>query len=77
MGMRIPRTIISAALASIIAGSAIAGGFSEPVTEAPVPIPEPPMAAPSSWGIVLPLAALGLLVALAVSSDDSSDTSTN
>jgi hypothetical protein len=27
----------------------------------------------SSWGIILPLAALGLLVALAVSSDDSED----
>ncbi len=73
--MRLTKTLTAAALASLVAGSAIAGGFAQEVVEAPVVVVEP-VAETSSWGIILPLAALGLLVALAVSSDDggSSDT---
>ena len=71
--MRLTKTLTAAALASLVAGSAIAGGFSAPIVEQPPTIVDPPMAETSSWGIVLPLAALGLLVALAVSSDDSED----
>ena len=67
--MRLTKTITAAALASLVAGSAIAGGFAQEVVEAPVVVVEP-VAETSSWGIILPLAALGLLVALAVSSDD-------
>ena len=67
--MRLTKTLTAAALASLVAGSAIAGGFAQEVVEAPVVVVEP-VAETSSWGIVLPLAALGLLVALAVSSDD-------
>ena len=73
--MRLTKTLTAAALASLVAGSAIAGGFAQEVVEAPVVVAEP-VAETSSWGIILPLAALGLLVALAVSSDDSEEEST-
>lgn len=73
--MNLTRTLTAAALASLVTGSAIAGGFSPPVEQPAVVIGEAESAT-SSWGIILPLAALGLLVALAVSSDDSSDTTT-
>jgi hypothetical protein len=74
--MRLTKILTAAAVASLVAGSAIAGGFAQEVVEAPVVVVEPEVQS-SSWGIILPLAALGLLVALAVSSDDSSDTSTD
>ena len=67
--MRLTKTLTAAALASLVAGSAIAGGFAQEVVEAPVVVVEPE-AETSSWGIILPLAALGLLVALAASSED-------
>ena len=69
--MRISNTLTAAVMASLVAGSAIAGGFAPPVEQPPIVIPDV-QPATSSWGIVLPLAALGLLVALAVSSDDNS-----
>ena len=72
--MRLTKTLTAAALASLVAGSAFAGGFSPEVVEPPVIVPEPE-AETSSWGIILPLAALGALVALAVSSDNSDETS--
>ena len=68
--MSLTKTITAAALASLVAGSAIAGGFAAPIVEPQPTVIVEPMAETSSWGIVLPLAALGLLVALAVSSDD-------
>lgn len=74
--MRLTNTLTAAVLASLVAGSAIAGGFAQEVVEAPVVIVEP-VAETSTWGIILPLAALGLLVALAVSSDDSEDETTD
>lgn len=74
--MRLTKTLTAAAVATLVAGSAMAGGFAQEVVEAPVVVVEP-VAETSSWGIILPLAALGLLVALAVSSDDSSDETTD
>ena len=74
--MRLTKTLTAATLASLVAGTAFAGGLAAPVVEAPVVVVEP-VAETSSWGIILPLAALGLLVALAVSSDDSEEESTN
>jgi len=71
--MRLTRTLTAAALASLVAGSAIAGGFAQEVVEPPVIVE--PEAETSSWGIILPLVALGALVALAASSDDSDETS--
>jgi hypothetical protein len=73
--MRLTKTLTAAAVASLVAGSAIAGGFAQEVEQAPLVVVDP-VAETSSWGIVLPLAALGLLVALAVSSDNSDDEST-
>ena len=63
------KIIAAAAMVSLFAGSAMAGGFAEEVVEAPVVVVEPE-AATSSWGIVIPLVALALLVALASSSED-------
>jgi hypothetical protein len=74
--MRLTKTLTAAALASLVAGSAIAGGFAQEVVEAPVVVVEPE-AETSTWGIILPLAALGLLVALAASSDDGEDETTD
>jgi hypothetical protein len=74
--MRLTKTLTAAAVAALIAPVAYAGGFSQAVVEAPVVVVEP-VAEMSTWGIILPLAALGLLVALAASSDDSSDDSTD
>ena len=73
--MRLTKILTAAAVAAMIAPTAFAGGFAQEVVEAPVVVVEP-VAETSSWGIILPLAALGLLVALAVSSDDSSDETT-
>jgi hypothetical protein len=73
--MRLTKIMTAAALASLVAGSAIAGGFAQEVVEAPVVVVEP-VAETSSWGIILPLAALGLLVALAASSDDGDEDDT-
>ncbi len=67
--MRMTKTLIAAALATLVAGSAIAGGFAQEIVEAPVVIVEPEVQR-SSWGIILPLAALALLVGLASGSDD-------
>ncbi len=70
--MRITKTLIAAALATTVAGSAIAGGFAAEVVEAPVVVVEPEVQR-SSWGIILPLAALALLIGLAVSTDSSDE----
>ena len=67
--MRLTKTLIAAALATTVAGSAIAGGFAQEIVEAPVVVVEPEVQR-SSWGIVLPLAALALLIGLAASSSD-------
>jgi len=71
--MRITKTLTAAAVATLVAGTAMAGGFAQEVVEAPVVVVEP-VAETSTWGIILPLAALGLLVALAASSEDGDET---
>ena len=71
--MRITKTLTAAALATLVAGSAIAGGFAQEIVEAPIVIVEPEVAR-SSWGIILPLAALALLVGLASSSESNGTT---
>lgn len=68
--MRLIKTLAASALiASTIGGAAFAGGFAAEVIEAPVVIVEP-VVVRSSWGIILPIAAVVLLIALA-SSDNS------
>ncbi|TNC71796.1 hypothetical protein [Rubellimicrobium roseum] len=64
---------LSAAVAATVAGQAVAGGFA-PVVAEPTPVaPEvivEPEAPRSTFGLLLPLALLGGLVAIAVASDD-------
>lgn len=63
--MRLIKTLAASALiASTIGGAAFAGGFAAEVIEAPVVIVEP-VVVRSSWGIILPIAAVVLLIALA------------
>jgi len=68
--MRLTKTLIAAALATTVGGTAFAGGFAPAIIEQPVVVIEP-VATRSSWGIILPLAAVALLIALASSSSDS------
>ena len=74
--MRLTKTLLAASVATVLAGQAFAGGFA-PVVVDPEPVvvvePEAPR---STFGILLPLALLGGLVALAVANEDD-DESTN
>ena len=70
------KSLVLAAAAATLASQAVAGGFAPVVVDAapvaPIEVVEP--AAPrSTFGILLPLALLGGLVALAVASDDESE----
>jgi hypothetical protein len=65
--MRLTKTLIAAAIATTVAGSAMAGGLNVTVVEPPVIMIEEP--AGSSWGWVVPVVALAALAALALSED--------
>ena len=69
--MRLTKTLIAAALATTVAGSAIAGGFSNTVVEPPVVVVEPTAPAGSLPGWVIPVVILGALAAVALSDSDS------
>lgn len=76
--MRLTKIVLAAVLGATLASQAVAGGFAPVVVEpapAPVVVTEPE-APRSTWGILLPLALLGGLVALAVANNDD-DESTN
>jgi hypothetical protein len=63
--MRLTNTLAAAAVAATaLTSTAIAGGLAVEVVEPPVVVVEPE-ATRSSWGIILPIAAVGLLIALA------------
>lgn len=68
--MRLIKSLAVSAIAVTLAGQAVAGGFA-PVVDVPEPVvvvePEAPR---STWGILLPLALLGGLVAVALANDD-------
>lgn len=67
--MRITKLIAAAAIAvSAMATTVSAGGFSAVVTEPVVIIPAP-IVTRSTWGIILPLLGVGLLIALAMADD--------
>ena len=61
--------LISAAIATVTATSALAGGLANEVVEAPIieVAPEPTSSLP---GWVIPLAIVGLVIAIASSDDD-------
>ena len=70
--MRLTKTLLAAAIGATLASQAVAGGFAPVVVE---PQPQPtvivePEAPRSTFGILLPLALLGGLVALAVAAED-------
>ncbi len=71
------KSLVLAAAAATLASQAVAGGFAPVVVDqapvAPVTVVEP-TAPRSTFGILLPLALLGGLVALAVASDDDDET---
>jgi len=70
--MRLTHFVAATAIAvSAIATTASAGGFAATVIEPQVIIPLPP-AQRSSWGIILPLLAVGVLIALAMSNEEDS-----
>jgi hypothetical protein len=64
--------LISAAaiIAASVATTASAGGFAATVVEPPVVVVEPEVTR-SSWGIILPLLGVAVLIALAGSSGES------
>lgn len=66
--MRLTKTLIAAAIATTVAGSAMAGGFAMEIVEPPIVMIEE--AAGSSWGWVVPVIALAALAALALSESD-------
>lgn len=67
--MRLTKTLMAAAIASTVAGSAIAGGFAVEIVEPPVVVVEPAPAG-SSYGFLIPVVALAALAALALSQQD-------
>ena len=73
--MRPTKTLVAAALAgTVTASSAFAGGLAVEIVEPPVVVVEPEAPAPRGslagpLGFLLPLAAVGALVALAASDD--------
>ena len=75
--MRHLKSLALAAAMAAAASQAVAGGFApvvaEPAPVAPVVIAEPE-APRSTFGILLPLALLGGLVALAVAAEDDDET---
>jgi hypothetical protein len=77
--MRHLKSLVLAAAVAAVGSQAVAGGFAPVVVEpvvTPVTVVEP-TAPRSTFGILLPLALLGGLVALAVANDDDDDTTEN
>jgi hypothetical protein len=69
--MRFTKTLIAAAAATTVAGAAMAGGFSDTITETPVTIVAPVEPAGSLPGWVIPAVLVAGLVALAASGEGS------
>ncbi|TNC71795.1 hypothetical protein [Rubellimicrobium roseum] len=68
--MRLTTALLAAAVAATVAGQAVAGGFAPVVAEPEPVVVVEPEAPRSTFGLLLPLALLGGLVAIAVASDD-------
>ncbi len=74
--MSITKTLVAATAAvAFTASTALAGGFADEIVEAPVVVVEPAAPTGSIPGWVIPAVLVAGLIALAVSSDSSSDTS--
>lgn len=72
--MRLTKTLLATAVAATLASQAVAGGFAPVVVEPEPTIIVEPEAPRSTFGILLPLALLGGLVALAVANEDDDET---
>ncbi len=68
--MRLTKTLVAAGAATMIATASFAGGFAPAVVQPDIVVIEP-VESPSTWGIILPVAALLLLAGLAASSSSS------
>ena len=68
--MRLTKTLLAAAVGTAaLASSAVAGGFSDEIVEAPVVVVEPEPARGSLPGWVIPAALAAGFIALALSDD--------
>lgn len=65
--MRLTKTLLAAALASVVATGSMAGGLSPAQPDNTVIVPVDPPAERSSWGIILPILGAALLIGLASS----------
>ena len=72
--MRLTKTLLATAVAATLASQAVAGGFAPVVVEPEPTVIVEPEAPRSTFGILLPLALLGGLVALAVAAEDDDET---
>lgn len=70
--MRAFRSFALIAVLAGLSGPVLAGGFAAPMVEGPVVLVEPD-APRSTWGVILPLALLGGLIALAVANSSNDD----
>ena len=68
--MRLTNALLAAAVPATMAGQAVPGAFAPVVAEPEPVVVVEPEARRSTFGILLPLALLGGLVALAVASED-------
>ena len=68
--MRLTKTLLAAVIGATLASQAVAGGFAPVVVEPQPTVIVEPEAPRSTFGILLPLALLGGLVALAVANED-------
>jgi hypothetical protein len=68
--MRLTKTLLAAVIGATLASQAVAGGFAPVVVEPQPTVIVEPEAPRSTFGILLPLALLGGLVALAVAAED-------
>ncbi|MCC7319465.1 MAG: hypothetical protein IT542_00650 [Rubellimicrobium sp.] len=68
--MRLTKTITAVAVAAMTATSAMAGGLAPAAPDTTVVVPVEPPAQRSSWGIILPILGVALLIGLASSGHD-------
>ncbi len=68
--MRLTKTLTAVAVAAMTATSAMAGGLAPAAPEPTVVVPVEPPAQRSSWGIILPILGVALLIGLASSGHD-------
>ena len=68
--MRLKTSIAAVAIAAMTATTAFAGGLAPAAPEATVVVPVEPAPQRSSWGIILPILGVALLIALASDDDN-------